>query len=191
MFKDLVIKNRSYRRFYEDVRIEKETLVELIDISRNVPSTINSQSLKFILVTDDSVKNEVFETLHWAGRLKDWKGPDKGERPAAYIIIVCETDLACNKLYDEGIAAQTILLAATEKGYGGCMLGSFNKKRIEEIFHLDIEKYSADLVIALGKPKEEVRIVPVPENGDIAYYRDDNMIHYVPKRTVDELILDL
>ena len=191
MFKELVNKNRSYRRFYEDIKIENETLVDLINTARNIPSTANSQSLKFVIVNSEETNEKIFETLAWAGRLKDWKGPEKGERPSAYIVILCELSLACNRLYDEGIAAQTIMLAAAEKGLGGCMLGSIDKKKIASILELDSEKYSVDLVLALGKPKEKVVLIDAPESGDIAYFRDADSVHYVPKRKIDELIIGI
>ena len=189
MFKELVIKNRSYRRFFEDVPVTEETLRELIDITRHTASTVNSQALKFRLVTSDSERETVFSNLAWAGLLKEWIGPEKGERPSAYIIILCDLSLGSNKQFDDGIAAQTILLAAAEKGLGGCMFGSINRKKLAQELGIDLEKYSIDLAIALGKPKETVKIVDVPESGSTAYYRDENGVHYVPKRSLDDLII--
>lgn len=189
MLKDLVLKNRSYRRFYEDYDITTETLRDLIDLARNTASTVNSQALKFKLVNSKEENKKVFENLAWAGLLKDWNGPSEGERPSAYIIIMCDLSLGCNKYYDDGIAAQTILLGATEKNLGGCMFGSINRKKLAEELDIDTEKYSVDLVIALGKPKEIVRIVGLPENNSTAYYRDENGVHYVPKRSLDDIIV--
>lgn len=189
MLKELVIRNRSYRRFYEDTPVTEETLRELIDITRHTASTVNSQALKFRLITSDSEKNIVFDNLAWAGLLKDWDGPEKGERPSAYIIILCDLAIGTNKHFDDGIAAQTILLAAAEKELGGCMFGSINRKKLAEQLDIDLEKYSIDLVIALGKPKETVKIVEVPESGSTAYYRDEKGVHYVPKRSLDDLII--
>lgn len=189
MFKDLVIKNRSYRRFFEDIAVSEETLRELIDITRHTASTVNSQALKFRLVTSETERESVYDNLAWAGLLKDWDGPEKGERPAAYIIILCDLSIGSNKQFDDGIAAQTILLAAAERGLGGCMFGSINRKNLAQELGIDTEKYSIDLAIALGKPKETVKIVDVPEGGSTAYYRDENGIHYVPKRSLDNLIV--
>lgn len=189
LLKDLVIKNRSYRRFYEEVSVGEEILRELIDITRHTASTVNSQALKFKLITSDLERKTVFNNLAWAGLLKDWSGPDEGERPSAYIIILCDLSIGSNKHFDDGIAAQTILLAAAEKELGGCMFGSINRKKLAEELDIDLEKYSIDLVVALGKPKENVKIVDVPENGSTAYYRDGNGVHYVPKRSLDDLII--
>ena len=113
----------------------------------------------------------------------------EGERPAAYILICCDQSLAKNKPIDDGIAAQTIMLGAVEKGYGGCMLANVKRSELAASLGLDPQKYSIDLVLALGKPKEEVVIVPVGEDGDVRYYRDENQVHYVPKRSLEDILL--
>lgn len=189
MFKDLVLKNRSYRRFFQEESISFETLKDLIDIARNTAASVNFQVLKYKLVNDKNDNEKVFENLAWAGLLRDWKGPEDGERPSAYIIILCDKEISQSKPIDVGIAAQTILLGAAEKGLGGCMFGSIKREQLAEDFYIDPEKYSIELVIALGKPKETVKLVSLPENGSTAYYRDENGVHYVPKRSLDEIII--
>lgn len=189
MFKDLVKNNRSYRRFYENECITEQDLRELVDLARNTASTVNSQALKYKLICTPEENEKVFNTLSWAGLLKDWVGPEKGERPSAYIIILCDLSLGKNKYHDEGIAAQTIMLGAVEKGLGGCMFGSIKREQLAKEFSIDLDKYAIDLVLALGKPKETVEIVSLPESGSTAYYRDDNGVHYVPKRSLDDIII--
>ncbi|RKD35258.1 nitroreductase family protein [Lacrimispora algidixylanolytica] len=189
MFKDLVTKCRTYRRFYEEIKIPTADLKELVNLARLTPSTSNSQALKFRLCNTPEETDKVYETLGWAGALPEWDGPEKGERPSAYIVILCDLSLGKNKLYDDGIVAQTMMLGAVENGYGGCILGNVQRSRLAEALGIDPTLYSIDLVLALGKPKEEVVIVSVKEDGDIRYYRDENQVHYVPKRGVDELIV--
>lgn len=189
MFRDIVLKTRSYRRFYEEFNVSTETLRELVDLARNTASTVNSQALKYKLVNSKEENEKVFRNLAWAGLLKDWPGPEEGERPSAYIIIMCDLALGCNKHFDDGIAAQTILLGATEKELGGCMFGSINRKNLADELSIDPEKFSIDLVIALGKPKETVKIVDLPESNSTAYFRDENGVHYVPKRSLDDIII--
>lgn len=189
MLKDLLKTCRSYRRFYQEVEISTEDLKELVDLTRYTASTSNSQALKF-LISNTEKKNElIFETLAWAGYLKDWQGPSVGERPSAYIIILCDLTLGKNKMWDDGIAAQTIMAGAAEKGLGGCMIGSFQREKLAQSLGIDVKRYSLDLVLALGKPKEEVVLVPVGESGDIKYYRDENHVHYVPKRSLEDILL--
>ncbi len=189
MLKDLVLNNRSYRRFYENEKIDIQTLKEFIDLARNTASTVNSQALKYVLINNEEYNEKVFETLAWAGMLKEWDGPEKGERPSAYIIILCDLALGHNKSTDVGIAAQTILLGAVEKGFGGCMLGSIKREQLAESLNIDLKKYTIDLVVALGKPKETIKIVDLPESKSTAYYRDENGVHYVPKRSLDDIII--
>lgn len=188
MLKELLMKSRSYRRFDENYAVGTETLKDLVELARYVPSTVNSQPLKFKIVNTPDENKKVFECLAWAGLLKDWDGPAEGERPSAYIIILCDLAVGKDKRYDDGICAQTIMLGAAEKGLGGCMFGSVKREKLAENLGIDTEKYSIDLVLALGKPVEEVKIVDLPESCSTAYYRDENNVHYVPKRSVEDLI---
>jgi nitroreductase len=189
MLKDLVTKCRSYRRFYEDVRISREELCDLVDTARLTGCTSNCQALKYKLLCTEEDCARIFPNVAWAGALTDWDGPVPGERPSAYIVILCDLKIAKNKQWDEGIAAQTIMLAATEKGYGGCMIASCKRSEILALLGLSPEEYSVGLVLALGKPKEEVHIVPLSSDGSTTYYRDENQVHYVPKRSLEDIIL--
>ena len=188
MFKDLVLRNRSYRRYDESARVSTETLRELIALARVTPSTGNTQSLRFRPVNDPEGCAGVFSTLGWAGLLPDWPGPEAGERPAAYILVLTDRSLDGKRNTDVGIAAQTILLGAVERGLGGCMLGNVQREQLLRLQGLDPEKYALPLVIALGNPKEEIHIVPAGEGGT-RYYRDANGVHYVPKLALEDLII--
>lgn len=189
MLKDLVLKSRSYRRFYGNEKISDETLVELVDLARICPSGSNQQPLKYKIVNNDEDNEKLFSCLFWAGALPEWGGPKGDEKPSAYIIILSDLSIAKNKLTDVGIVAQTMLLGATEKGYGGCMLGALNRPKIHELFNFSTEKYAVELVLALGKPKENVSLVDVKEDGSTKYYRDAEQNHFVPKRSLDDLII--
>lgn len=189
MLKDLVYRCRSYRRFYENIRISEEELKSLADMARVTASAANSQVLKYYLVTEPTECAAVFETLGWAGALPDWDGPEEGERPSAYIIMLCDNHLGKNKQTDAGIAAQTMMLGAVEMGYGGCMLANIRRARLAEDLQIDIERFTIELVLALGKPKETVKLVDIPEDGSVKYYRDEQQVHYVPKRILDDIIL--
>jgi nitroreductase len=189
MLKDILIKNRSYRRFYQDETIEMETLRELIDLARLSPSAANMQPLKYILSNHAEKNAQIFETLAWAGYLRDWPGPEEGERPSAYIIILGDSSVARSYNLDFGIAAQSIMLGAAERGLGGCMIGSIKKPELTQLLVIP-EQYEILLVLALGKPKETVQIEPIPEDGSIRYWRDEQQVHHVPKRALDDLILE-
>jgi nitroreductase len=186
--RDLVLRNRSYRRFDESCLIERETLVELIGLARCTPSAANRQPLKYILSADRKTNERIFPCLSWAAYFKDWDGPAPGERPAAYIVILIDEGIARDWWCDDGIAAQTILLGAVEKGLGGCMIGSINKEQLRQ--ELDIPAHlKIRLVVALGKPAEQVKLEDLAPGGDIRYWRDKKDVHHVPKRTLAELIV--
>lgn len=185
---ELVTKNRSYRRFHQDQAISTEILKELVDLARLSPSAQNKQPLKFILSNTPEKNNLVFSTLKWAGFLTGWNGPEQGERPAAYIIILGDTSIKQPVKWDDAIAAQSILLGAVAKGFGGCILGSIDKPALRESLQIP-EIYDTLLVIALGKPRETVQIDPVGQDGDTRYWRDRNDVHHVPKRNLDDVIV--
>jgi nitroreductase len=188
MLRELVLKNRSYRRFHQQIPVSLETLRELVDLARVSASGANLQPLKYILSCDPTINALIFANLAWAGYIKDWPGPEEGERPAAYIIILGDKTVSQSFGCDHGIAAQSILLGATEMGLGGCMIGSVNRTELSPALALPAE-YQILLVIALGKPKETVVLEAVGPDGDIKYWRDEQGIHHVPKRSLEQIIV--
>ena len=188
MIKELIERNRSYRRFDQSKSIAQDTLRELIGLARFSGSGGNLQPLKYILSCKPTSNAVIFEHLSWAGNLADWPGPAEGERPSAYIIVLGDKKICSNFAYDCGIAAQSILLGAVEKGLGGCMLGSAQKDGLRKAFDIP-SRYEILLVIALGKPKEKVVIETVGPDGGIKYWRDSESIHHVPKRPLDDIII--
>ncbi len=190
MIRDLILKNRSYRRFDETAKTTVEQVTSWVDLARLSPFGSNKQSLKFMISVDEETNALIFPTLNWAGALKDWDGPAEGERPAAYIVILGDHEISKTFGVNHGIAAQSILLGAVADGYGGCMLGSIKRPILQEALQLN-EHYEILLVIALGKPVEKVKVTDIPENGSIDYWRDGTGIHYVPKRTLQDILLKM
>lgn len=188
MIRDLIEKNRSCRRFDESAAISEIQLRNWVDLARLSASGANLQPLKFMLANQPERNAAIFECLAWAGYLKDWKGPERGERPAAYIVILGDTEIGKRFDTDLGIAAQSILLGAVEAGYGGCMIASIQQDKLRGALEIP-ERYNILLVIALGKPVEQVVIEPVKPDGNIQYWRDADGTHHVPKRDLDELIV--
>lgn len=186
-FVKLVAEARSCRRFEEEREISTELLKELADLGRLSPSGANLQPLKYILVSKEEVRDTVFGCLGWAGYLKDWNGPVKGERPAGYIILLRDTKIAVKAEVDEGIAAQSIFLGAASMGIKGCFIGNVKKAELAEKLAIP-EQYEIELVIALGYPREEVVIEEIKEEN-VKYWRDENAVHHVPKRSLQEVIV--
>ncbi len=190
MLKDLIMKNRSYRRFYQEKKITDEVMVELVEAGHMTPSGANKQPVRFVIV--NSVKNceKVYDTLRWAGYYKDWDGPIEGEGPSAYVIMMTPENVNCQ--WDEGIIGQSILLAAVEKNMGGCFIANIDKKHLYSVVSDMAEipdNYTVSLVIALGYPKEEVVIENIDKDGDIVYYRDEKQVHHVPKIKTEDVII--
>jgi nitroreductase len=188
MFKDLVKKNRSYRRFDETIVIERKTLEGLVELARLSASAANRQPLKYILSCEPAANASIFAQLAWAGYLQDWKGPAEDERPAAYIIILGDTKITGDFNCDHGIAAQSMLLGAVEEGLGGCIVGSIRRDELRAALHIPDHREIL-LVIALGKPAERAVVEDVGPDGDIKYWRDAGGVHHVPKRPLRELII--
>jgi nitroreductase len=188
MIREMILENRSRRRFFEETAIEMDTLKELVDLARCSASGANRQPLKYMLACDPEKNKMIFPNLFWAAALKDWHGPSEGERPSAYIIILGDKEISSSFGVDHGIAAQSILLGAVEKGLGGCMMGAINVEGLRQALRIP-ERYVVLLVIALGKPKEQVVIETVGDDGRTDYWRDDQGVHHVPKRRLEEILL--
>jgi len=189
MLRDLIISNRTCRRFDEEAAVDRRMLEELVDLARLSASAGNLQPLKYILSNEPQENAKVFPHLAWATYVKEWPGPAPGERPAAYIIILGDTQISKGFGCDHGIAAQSILLGAREKGLAGCMIGLIKREELREAMNIP-SRYEVLLVIALGKPREQAVIDEVASGGDIKYWRDPDAIHHVPKRSLKEIIID-
>jgi nitroreductase len=189
-FIDIVKKNRSCRRFDENKAITKETLTYLVNLARLTPSAQNLQPLKYIIAAEPDKCNKIFRSLLWAGYLTEWAGPEPGERPSAYIIILSDKEISKAVKWDHGIAAQTILLGAVSEGFAGCIIGSANKYQLRSSMKIP-DQYEIELVIALGYPKEKIIIEDIENGESIRYYRDPEGNHHVPKRKLDDIILDI
>lgn len=188
MIKDLIQKSRSIRRFYQDVPVDMGTLRELVDLARLSPSGSNLQPLKYLLSNQPERNAIIFAHVAWAAYLKDWPGPEEGERPAAYILILGDTTISKSFGCDHGIAAQSIMLGATERGLGGCIMGSIRRTELAAALNLP-PQYEILLTLALGKPKEKVVIEPIGPDGSVKYWRDAQQVHHVPKRALEDIIL--
>ena len=188
MLRDLVVRTRSIRRFHQEVPVDRGTLRELVDLARHSASGANIQPLRYILICEPERNARIFPLLSWAGYLKEWPGPVEGERPSGYIVILGDKRLRQSFDVDHGIASQSILLGATERGLGGCIIATIQRREMRAMLGLE-EHYEILLVLALGKPKEKVVIEPVGPDGDIKYWRDAERVHHVPKRSLDDLII--
>ncbi len=190
MMPELIEKTRSIRRFKESEKVEEETLKGLVNLARLSASGANQQPLKYVLSAEPKRNATIFRHLAWAAALKDWPGPAEGERPAAYIIILGDTKIMKNFGVDPGIAAQSMVLGARENGLGACMLGSIKRQELQKELnipaHLEIL-----LVVAFGVPNEKVVLEDASKTGSVTYFRDAAGVHHVPKRPLNEIIVEI
>jgi nitroreductase len=188
MMQELVTRSRSYRRFQQEKPISRETLMELVELARLSPSAGNKQPLKYVLSFTPARNEIICACLTWAAYLKDWKGPAEGEKPAAYILILGDNEIAETIPWDHGIAAQTMALGAAEKDLRGCILASIDREKLREGLKIP-PRYQILLVLALGYPNETI-ILEEMKGGDVKYWRDEKDFHHVPKRALKELIVE-
>jgi len=186
--RELILQNRSFRRFDQSHAISEACLRELVDLGRLSPSGANMQPLRYLLSYEADMNARIFPHLEWAGYLQDWDGPAPGERPSAYIVILCDPSVRMAGGCDHGIAAHSILLGASERGLGGCMIGSIHRAELSQALGIGPD-YEILLVLALGKPAETVVLESCGPDGDIKYWRDPQGVHHVPKRPLDEIII--
>jgi nitroreductase len=189
MLEDLIRKNRSCRRFIQSRSLDKDTLNELVNLARLSASAANLQPLKYVLCCSPEKNAEIFPCLAWAAYIKDWPGPLEGERPSGYIVVLGDTAVTQDFGCDHGIASQSILLGAREKGLAGCMLGAVNRERLREVLNLS-GQLKILLVLALGVPREEIVVEPLGADGSIRYWRDSRGVHHVPKRSLKDIIIE-
>ena len=186
MLLDLVKKARSYRRYDPTKPLSVETLEKFVETARLTPSAGNLQKIRALAVTEKDDALRLTREVKWAGYLPDWDGPAEDEAPSAYLLLLSPADTGVSQI-DVGIFAETVLLAATEQGYGGCMILNFPREELTERYRLG-GKYRIELVISLGVPAEKVEIEEV-KDGNIRYHRDPDGVHRVPKRALSDLFL--
>lgn len=183
---DLVEKTRSVRRFDQSRRVTLEQLRSMVEVARLTASARNTQPLKYVTVTNPALCEQLLEATGWAGALADGK-PKEGDKPTGYVIIFQDKEIAKNSLWDQGIVSYSMMLAAREQGIGGCIIATIFRDKMPEMGLP--ENLEPVLVLGMGYPKEDIRIVEVT-NGSTIYYRDENLTHYVPKRSLEELLMN-
>lgn len=185
--KNLLITDRSIRRYDTGRKVTEQTLIEVLSLLRYCHSGRNLQPLAYCVVQEKDECDKLFPTLKWAGYFKDWEGPAIDERPTAYLIQCLDTRLTTNPMCDEGLQLQTLTLGFASLGLGTCIIKAFNKAYVAELLHIP-EHYDVRYVLAIGYPSEKVEIVDM-QDDNVVYYRDANDTHCVPKRQLKEMII--
>lgn len=193
MIEELVRRTRTVRRFEERKAVGKPLLCGLVDLARLGGSARNAQALKYMIITEEALRERLFPLLGWAGYLRDWPGPEPGERPAAYIVCLLDATLArgpeTEAHFDLGIATQNLLLGAATHGLFGCRIGAFSPGKVQRLLGLE-DRFKVLLVLALGYPAETVILEEVDPDGEIRYWRDEQGAHHVPKRSLADILVE-
>jgi len=184
---DLVRRNRSCRRFASAQGVNRQMLMDLVDVARLTASAANRQPLRYMIFSRPEWCGRIFPHLRWAAALKEWNGPAEHERPSAYVfVLACTADGGLPQC-DAGIAMQTLLLAATERGLSGCILGAVDRAQLMDLCRAPAG-HELLYVIALGYSAETC-VIEAPPHGGLAYYRDAASVHHVPKRPLNDVLL--
>ena len=189
--RELAVKSRSYRGYDESRRITREELTELADCARFAPSSVNRQPFRYYLACEQEQLDRIQPLTGWARGLPEKRLPYPGRRPTAFIVICQETEWEADLQRfhkDVGAVAQTMLLAATEMGLGGIMIGNFSPEKLSAALALPPHLVPL-LVVAFGKPDETVVLTEAAPGESLNYYRDENDVHYVPKRRLEDIII--
>jgi nitroreductase len=145
--------------------------------------------LRYRLVTDANELESLFPALAWAGYYKDWDGPAVNERPTAYIVQCLDTKYGNDCLCDDGLELQAITLGAVANCLGCCIIKAFDKQKVSEVLHIP-DGLTPRYVLAVGIPAETVKIVDMENEDDFKYYRDADDSQCVPKRTLNQRLIN-
>jgi len=191
MLDELILKNRSYRKFDQSAEIPSDLMKKWINNVRLVSSAYNSQPLRYIVCLNESMNEKIFGLLKWAAKSKDWSGPEIGEHPSCYIVLLADNKISISSealMCCVGIACQTLLLQMVEDSYGGCMIGNFDRNKLIELLNVKND-YTPLLVLAIGKPAENIILEDIGLDQSTSYYNKFDG-HHVPKLKLEDVIVD-
>ena len=180
----LLQRNRRHRAYDVSFQVREDQLRRIIGVNRYTPSARNQQVLRFRMVLSDEAE-KVLPHIRLGAALPELNLPQKGSEPRAFIIICSIVEESRFVDIDLGIAAQSMLLQATEIGLNGICIAAFDKQRIKEQFNLPYEPL---MILAIGRGKDNIVLTEIKANESHNYYRKDG-IHYVPKLSFEELII--
>ena len=181
----LLHRNRSFRGYDKSYVVHRRQLDAMIAVNPKVASSVNLQRLRFRPVVKGEEADLVNAHIRLGRGLPELHLPFPGQEPEAFIV-VCSTVAENPGIdIDLGISLQSMLLKAVEMGLGGIIIRNFDREEIRQGLALPYEPLA---VVAVGKPAEQIELVPAHEGDDLGYYRRDG-VHYVPKLTPEDLTI--
>lgn len=186
---EAIFNRRTIRKFTQQP-IDKDILIKLVDCARIAAYGANAQPLKFAIIDDKQKLADIYPLTKWAGALADG-APREGERPTAYIAVLCDKSIRQNGAaeVEAGAAVTTMMLEAVELGLGTCWLGAIQREAIKETLALP-EGLDVLYLLALGYPAQKSRMVDI-KDGDVKYFESPDGTINVPKRTLSDVLVTL
>lgn len=183
---ELIENRRTIRKFSQE-KLTDEMLEKYVAMARLAPSARNAQPLKYKIVNDEKTVSEIFKYVKWAAYIAPEGNPKKGEEPTAYICITADLDISkAGYEGDMGAAVMSMILAAEADGVGSCWMQAIDYEKITELLNLP-DNLKLLCVLALGKKAEQP--VYIDKVDDIKYFKDENGVLNVPKRTLGEILI--
>lgn len=177
-------KRRSIRKFCAEP-VPVSVLKEIVEVARLYPSGGNLQPVRFGIVTAKALTDAVFEDLKWAMYLPGYT-IGENERPTAYIVLLRDAVVKKKCDYDIGAASTMVMVAAADKGLASCPIGNFSAANLQALLSLS-GNLQPELVIALGYPAQESRVVPMADT--VRYTQDAQGDFLVPKWSSEEVLV--
>jgi len=155
------IKERKSSRNFIYQKIDKDTILNILDCGRWAPSGNNSQPWRVCVVTHPTVKRMISELSKYGGVIEE-----------AYINLVIFLDLErgyerVKDVQAMGAFIQNVLLGVHAQGQklGAVWIGEIlsHKEKVNEIFKFPTDKFELMGVIAIGfidEAREKVREKP-------------------------------
>lgn len=187
MLNDLIRRSRSCRRFQESRRLSRQDLLDLIELARLSPCHRNGQELRFCPLWQEEDCERVFPHLAFAAALGPAGRPEPGQRPAAYIFILGGSREPDFLWADAGIACQSMLLGAAERGWAGCIFGGLRRDKLRPLLGLDEKDPPLLLALGLGWPDEEFVLEEAASSASLKYWREGRS-HHVPKLPLSQIV---
>jgi nitroreductase len=179
-FIDLTKKRRSVRRFKQEA-LKREDLLDLVDVACFAHSVGNRQSLRFLIVTERSKVNYIFENSSLGLINQGEKGlVDSEFAPSSYILILGMSTPSHIDFADAGASFQNMALLAQEMSIGLFWLHAFAGDILQKSLDLSADQ-TIMAIIAVGRPAEIPVAVSIAPEEDEQYYSSSEKIQNVPK----------
>lgn len=185
MILDITTKRHSTRKFI-DKKIDRNLLLDILKCGQNYPSRSNLQPLKFILITDENICNQIFDTILWGCKNPYFKNfKNKEYSPKNYIVVCVDTQISsAGYEYEIGASIQSMLLSATEKDISSLWVKSVNRSAIAKILNTD-ENIIIDSLVCLGYSDQKNTRKKINEKYQVTV--DDKLNMNTPKRNIKEV----